>query len=339
MHELFHRLLHLRRFPVWARYAISTGVVLMALAVRQGMGDLAADTPFLLFVPAVIVNAVAFDRGSGIYSAALSTALVAWFGQLETGSAPASLGAIIPLLLFLAITIAIAVLIEALHRAFHALAVSHTTLTTAFGQLERAEREKDVLLRELSHRTQNHLQTVSSLLHLQANRVTDPGAHAALVASAGRVQVIGRLHGRLTRTDGHVHVDISAFIADLCDDLRNSLVGAATIELIVLAESAEIRLARAVPVGLIINELVINALKHAFPDGRKGVIEVRFTQRDERYRLSVTDDGVGTAAALGSAGLGRQLVRALTDQLDGRLDLDAPGSGTRCAISFPVVAD
>ena len=145
----------------------------------------------------------------------------------------------------------------------------------------------------------------------------------------------------MTRADGQILVDTSTFVAELCDDLRTSLLGGRSVRLVVEAESHQMRFARALPIGLIINELVTNAFKYAFPGDQDGTVDVRFARVGDRYELSVSDNGVGVGvvAGNGKSGLGRQLVQALSQQLQGSVVVDVPGSGTRSVVSFPVEAD
>jgi two-component sensor histidine kinase len=233
--------------------------------------------------------------------------------------------------LFLVVALANALLIEALHRRFCALKVAHRSLAQA-GQ------EKDVLLAELAHRVKNDLAILATLVQQQRRRVGDPVARAALAATAERVQVLARVHARLTRRDGGLWVDSRAFVAELCDELGAALVGGRPVTLRVEAESHPIALARAVSVGLIVNELVANALKHAFPGERAGTVLVRFVRVGDEFRLLVTDDGIGCSGTVTSGGLGQRLVQSLSRQLGGAIEAESSARGMAYTLRFPVAA-
>jgi two-component sensor histidine kinase len=320
LETLFQRTLASRELPIWARYAITT--VLVALAA---LGQLAGDFgryPFLLFFPAIILSGVVFDRGTSLFATLASAALAAYyFLPPQRSLAVAEAKDVVALALFIAIGIATSVLIEALHRAYE--------------RLDKTANDRAVLLRELSHRMRNDLAAFASLLSLQARAVQDPAGKAALVAAGDRIQVLARVHQRLAVQKGAAVSDSRQFITDLCSDLRSSLVGFRPVTISVAAESHPITLQRAVPLGLITNELLTNALKHAFPNGRPGRVEVEFQKRGADFCLVVRDDGVGLAGAVRGSGMGQELVRALAHGLGGRVSVSDAHPGLQIAILFP----
>jgi two-component sensor histidine kinase len=153
--------------------------------------------------------------------------------------------------------------------------------------------------------------------------------------------VLGRVHDRLTHGDGAAVVDLKTFLGDLCNDLRTSLAGLRPVAVRVELESHVRPMEQAVPLGLILNELLTNALKYAFPGEREGTISVRLERCGDELCLVVADDGVGLASTDGGgggapAGMGQRLVRSLTQQLGGRVSIDSrPGEGTRCTVHVP----
>jgi two-component sensor histidine kinase len=317
--NLFQRTLVPRELPLWARYSIIT--ILVALA---GQAQLAADFgryPFLLFFPVIFLSGVVFDRGTSLFATLLSAALAAYYFLPPHGLGVAEAKDLVALALFMAIGIATSVLIEALHRAYESL--------------DKTATDRAVLLRELSHRMRNDLAAFASLLSMQAKALQDPAGKAALLAAGDRIQVLARVHQRLAVQEGAAVLDSGQFIADLCSDLRSSLVGFRPVTISVSAESNPITLQRAVALGLIINELLTNALKHAFPDGRPGQVEVQFQRRSSEFHLIIRDDGVGLAGPVPGSGMGQELVRALAQGLGGRVSSEDAQPGLRMAITFP----
>lgn len=208
----------------------------------------------------------------------------------------------------------------------------------AKAQLEGALREKTGLLNEVHHRVKNNLQVVSSLLSLQL-RTAPAEVRAALSAAQGRVKAMALIHQLLYEGKDYAHIDLGIYIGRLVRLLRESLLAAnAGIALQVQTPDTpvELDLQRAVPCGLLINELVTNALKHAFPAGRGGTVVVelalRPTDAPGHVRLTVRDDGIGLPADLPldgrCASLGLQLVPLLAEQLGAHLQVERQPSVT-----------
>jgi two-component sensor histidine kinase len=321
-----------RAWPTWARYAATVMIVVATLMARLALDAWFPGSPFLLFFLAIILCSALFDHGAGMFSVLLSAALAKWFLIEPTGTFNVQRSEdIVGISVFIAIGLISAAVLEALHRVAHDLADANEMLVASEG-------EKDLLLQEASHRFKNELTMLSTMLRLQQRSMHDGAASSALGVTADRVLVLGRLHERLQRSDISAVVDTHAFISALCDDLKTA-IELRPIVLEVSAESHLLRQERAVPVGLIINELLTNALKYAFPDQRPGRVKVAFVREAQAYRLSVSDNGVGAAAARDTAGtgLGQRLVRAMAAQLGGSLEI-GPGSdavGTCVTVIFP----
>jgi len=201
--------------------------------------------------------------------------------------------------------------------------------------LRAADAQKAVLLADLNHRVKNHLQSVSGLLDVAARRAASlDEARAALEAGARRLGVLGRVYTRLQVGQDKTVVQAQRFLRELCDDLRTSLVGERPVAVRVECDAIDFDSSRAALVGLIVNELVQNALKHAFPDERAGTVHVTFRHDGDQYRLTVSDNGIGFGdeAARGS---GKRLVRALVQQLTGTIDRTGP-PGSFYTILFPI---
>lgn len=199
--------------------------------------------------------------------------------------------------------------------------------------------EKIMLLKEVHHRVKNNLQIVTSLLNLQARQIQNPEALAVLQDTQGRIRSMALIHESLYR-EGHLGwVDGNAYLTHLCAHL-NSAFGAATGRVRLRCQLAPVALGldQAVPCGLIVNELVSNAFKHAFPGERRGEIHVELNhESDARLALVVADDGVGLPPGLDleqSDTLGLQLVAGLAQQLGAVVDATAT-AGTMFRLVFP----
>lgn len=209
----------------------------------------------------------------------------------------------------------------------------------AQGRLRASVREKEALVKEVHHRVKNNLQIVSSLLHLQASQLADPGARAALRDSQARVRSMALVHEGVYRSGDLGRIDLTRHLGGLCADLmRAYTVDPERIQVSVRAAGTSIELDRAISCSLLVNELVANSLKHAFPDDRSGrvVVSVELL-RDGGLLLEVSDDGVGISPALNfreTKTLGLQLVCSLTAQVEGTIDLDRT-VGTTFRLTLP----
>ncbi len=211
----------------------------------------------------------------------------------------------------------------------------------AADELRRSLDEKVSLLKEVHHRVKNNLQVVASLLDLQACRTQAKDAQFALQETRNRVRSMALLHEVLYRSGNFASTNFSAYVSELCSQLLGSFgVSSDRVRLQNLASRIGMPLDQAVPCGLIISELVSNALKHAFPDERHGTITIEFFLSEPRMlTLRVSDDGIGLpqdANRSQARTLGLQLVANLADQLKGRFCIE-PGidSGVVSTIVFP----
>ena len=152
--------------------------------------------------------------------------------------------------------------------------------------------EREVLLREVNHRVGNSLQIIASLLHLQANSSTQEDVKAALTNAMGRVAAVAQVHRRLYTSHDLKSVLLNQYLESLLEDLRRSAEGNKMSRLTLSAEAIEIDPDRAVAIGIIVNELVMNAVKYAYPDGA-GPIHVEIKAQGDDLVLAISDDGVG----------------------------------------------
>ena len=316
--------------PVALRYVITVVLVALTVSAQMTWGSEAADrNPFLIFIPVIFVCGALLDRGNGFFATVLSAIACSYYFLYPRYSLSVVNSADqAALLLFVVIGFAISAVVEALHYGLVELAIEQETAHAAVG-------DRDLLLNELSHRTRNDFANVVTLLNLQA-RSANAEAKEALVSAAERVQTIARVHRRLELREGHVVVDTKSYIGELCADLRLSRLAMRPIAIDCYAESHSISLEKAVPLGLIVNESVTNAAKHAFPDQRQGSITVNFQRAGEAYKLVVADNGVGQGAASGQSGIGNRLMQMLAAQLGSKLEVEARSQGMAVVVTIPV---
>jgi two-component sensor histidine kinase len=213
------------------------------------------------------------------------------------------------------------------------LAIAHLFRASAKrAGAERAAKleERELMLRELNHRVNNNFAMVGSLLQLQASRAQEPGAKAALAGALNRVMSISQAHRNLYASGQDMgRVDMSVYLEDLCRNLSEALFLGEIVQLTCDAFPAMLERDRAVAIGLVVNELVTNAAKHAFIESANGRIDVSFQPAGAGYRLIVQDDGRGLPPDFHDRrnGLGRGLVEAFARQAGGSLNIaEGPGA-------------
>jgi two-component sensor histidine kinase len=206
-------------------------------------------------------------------------------------------------------------------------------------QLKASLREKEVLLQEVHHRVKNNLQVISSILNLQSQYIKDEHALRLFKESQSRIRSISLVHEKLYRSKDLVRIDFSEYVQEIATNLFH-LYGKdpAAISLKLDIHALSMHVNTAIPCGIIINELVSNALKYAFPGDRKGQIRIGLQElQDHQYILTVRDDGIGFPKDLEfrrTETLGMQLVVTLIDQLGGMIHLNN-GEGTTFTVRFP----
>ncbi len=205
-------------------------------------------------------------------------------------------------------------------------------------QVRASLREKEVLLKEIHHRVKNNLQIISSLLFLQSTYVTDDTTLEILAESQSRVKAIALIHEKLYRSEQFDKIDFAAYLNDLITELfRTYRVRDDTVTIHTDIEGVRLGIETALPCGLIINELVSNALKHAFPVPWTGEVWVELRPADgNQFVLTVRDNGIGLPECVDwqrTQSLGLQLVSDLTKQLGGTLAIEH-GAGTCVRVRF-----
>lgn len=314
--------------PRWMTQVLFGVVCAVAIGViRVALDWLAAGAaPFALVFPAILL-ATLFGRWlAGAVTAALTISYAyAFIYVAAVGTAPWLNVAVITLGAALTIVIA-----EMFRRA----------VRRAAAERDRQIADRDLFLAEVDHRMKNNFAIVGGLLDLQKRRATDPATVAALSAAQMRVDSIARAHRHLYR-DGAAEagtVEMRDYLADLCAALADALFLRGGIVLTCESEAAAVPRDRAVSIGLVVNELVTNAAKHAFPGRDLGHIRVSFAVRDGGWSVVVADDGVGLPAAGAvpkpGSGLGSRLTEAFARQAGGSITTDSDRTGTRVTLEL-----
>jgi two-component sensor histidine kinase len=206
-------------------------------------------------------------------------------------------------------------------------------------ELVVANRHKETLLQELHHRVKNNMQLISSLLRIRASTLNDPAALSALQDVEVRILAMAAVHERLYEPSSGGRIDLGAYLHGLTKDIVSSHAPVATsIAVECEAERIETSVDVSVPVGLLVSELVLNVVKHAFPVGAGGRLSIEVRHVDNQVHLSVRDNGRGLDSAVAEdAGshLGLHLVHTLADQLQGSASVFVE-DGTRWEVVFPL---
>ena len=207
---------------------------------------------------------------------------------------------------------------------------------------EELRRHNDMLLEEMRHRVANSLQIIASILLIKAKAVSSQETRFHLEDAHKRVLSVATVQQYLHMTDGVEQVEVCGYLEKLCEGLANSMVGEShPVKLDVICDTGMIPSAHAVSIGLIVTELVINALKYAFPDGKKdAVIIVGYEISGTDWNLSVSDNGVGKSdsATPTEGGLGTTIVDALAQQLGAKVKITNSTDGLRVAITHATFA-
>jgi len=207
-------------------------------------------------------------------------------------------------------------------------------------QISESLKEKEVLLREIHHRVKNNMQVISSLLSVQSQNIRDESVRGLFKESQNRIRSIALVHELLYRSDNLDQIEYGAYLKKMFIPLFESYsVDQRKVSMSIEAPSVMITIDKAVPCSLIMNELISNSLKHAFPGDRKGTISISFSLDSAKsgYTLDYGDDGVGLPPGLDITklnSLGMRLINGLTKQLGGTLEVSGNG-GTRYHITFP----
>lgn len=302
------------------RYGCSAILVAIFFVFQVDGSPYTGPNSFIYFIPPILLSAIIFDRGSGIVATVLSMTLVGL--RLDWSLGPAK--HVAALTLFAVVALFVVIVGESMRKALERLAEAHSEL--------------QVLLDEQGHRIKNDLAISSSLIALQARSQPDPAVQSALESAVTRLHVIARSydHLRVSAEEDQV-TDMQEYLTEVCWKLGETLRGIRPIAVIVNAESVLVDARKANRIGLLVNELVTNAMKYAFPNEMGGTISVRLGQGANGLKLVVEDDGVGFPSEP-HGGLGTRLTELLVQQLGGSITRKELDPGCQITINVPTEA-
>jgi two-component sensor histidine kinase len=314
--ERLLQLLPTRPQPLLIRYGAAALLVLIFFVFRLGIGQAAGEYSFILFVSPILLASILFDRGSGFVATVMSVLLIS--SQVNWEVDPVHhIGA---LTLFSVVSVFIVIVGEGMR--------------TAWEREIEAQAAAELLREEQDHRIKNELGIASSLIMLQARAQADPVVRNALDAAVSRLNVLAKSHDHLRMGTGDHATDMHEYLGELCKQLGDGLRGARPIAITVEADRVTAQSHKATRIGLIVNELVTNALKHAFPDDRAGTVHVKLESTESHLLLVVEDDGAGCPEDVKES-LGSRLTRLLVQELKGTVLRSAPPKGCRITITIP----
>ena len=208
-------------------------------------------------------------------------------------------------------------------------------VTRRTDDLRDALAAQTMLVHEVDHRVKNNMQMISALLSMQSNAISDPVAKATVNSMLQRVEAIGTVHRRLYQSKNVRAFDVADFIRDSAQDLIKS-TGREDIELVLDLEPVHVPAPQASPNALMLNELMTNALKHAFPLGRRGRLSIKTSRIEDYLHIAIADDGVGMAGSKNDSGFGTRLIKTLARQLQAEIRWMDGKPGTIVEVRAPL---
>jgi two-component system, sensor histidine kinase PdtaS len=208
--------------------------------------------------------------------------------------------------------------------------------------LKKSLHEKEILLKEVHHRVKNNLQVITSLLKLQSHHVTDPKLLYIIKETQNRIMAMSFAHQKLYQSKNFSEVDFCDYLKKIISQITHIFgTESKNIRIKVNCENAMLGIETIIPCGMLVNEIITNSVKHAFPGNKRGEIKVTFRKADgDKYRLTVSDNGVGIPGGVDIADaktLGLQLIETLAKQLEAKTELHGK-NGTEYRITFKPVA-
>jgi two-component sensor histidine kinase len=311
--------------PVVVRLGITLLIMVLSTLIQIGLFHFTGFNGFFLLLPGIFAAGILFDRGSGFFATLLALGVATYITYSVRPAALDSVSAFeqaTPIVLFGITGCAIAFVSEALRNTME--------------RLIKVEKTKEVLLREIDHRTKNNMMSISSLLRLQAQATSNNETKKALRSSANRIQVMANVHDHLSLSSPDRDVKMSRYLEELCERIEE-LAGELPVTLRCSIDDTVLPEKKALPLAFVANELITNSLKYAFPDNRHGFIDVDL-KTDGEVILTVSDNGVGRDQNA-KPGLGTRLVDTMVQQLDGTVVYEKASPGLSVTVRVPQGAE
>lgn len=321
-------------------YAIALAVSAVAIGVNLVGNGVFGDRPFIALYAAVVISAYVGGLGAGLLTLGVCTVSVSFLlFQPQFSFTVHTRTDIAGIILFVCASGFICWMLHSVRRAAETLRIERDLSRSLAEQLQRTVHQKELLVREVQHRVSNSLQLVSSFLVLQRRAVTSTDAQRDLEEASRRIHALAHIHRRLYAAGEEERVEFALYLKELCRDL----VDATAPHVVACAVDGPAGLwlsqDKVVPLAMIVNELVSNALEHGLVGRNDGRIAITLMRRgQDRVALTLSDNGFGLPAGFNLEivqSVGLNIVRALTAQIEGTLQLVGNG-GTTWELEFPV---
>jgi two-component system, sensor histidine kinase PdtaS len=310
-------LLFEHHLPVLVRYCIAAAIMFVCAVMQMALKMLTGYPGHFLLLPGVFISGLVFDRGTGVPAAALAIGVGAYLSYAgDVGSAYIAANGLF------AVTAA-------------GTAVVAEFLRSEMKRVMQADKAKALLLQEMAHRTKNNLAVLGAMIRLQAKNV-EPAVAIEFQATARRIQVMAEVYDQLSLKQDSRLVNMRYFLNNVVEKIFQSL-GAGPIAFEVVSEDVDLPNNQALAIGIIVNELVTNSLKYAFPDNRPGHVTVALSAA-EAIEVTVSDNGVGRDGEGDPSGLGSRIIMLLTQQLGGTLGYKKLQPGLCASLRAPRAA-
>jgi two-component system, sensor histidine kinase PdtaS len=319
-----------RKWPLSASVATTVAAVVAACLFQLPIEREVPGEPFLLFVLVIIASSFAFGASAGFVGVAVSTIFSILFFE-PVGSLALSHATDLIRIEFYALLASCAVIASA--RLGHMVIAASENADN----LQRLNESKTVLLRELAHGVANNFASVAAFLSVRSDNISDTQARSVLAEAVEQIRMMGQVHARLRAGDRQVSLGSQDFFENLCGELEGSVARGRQISIRCEADDVPLSAHRAISLGLIVNELVMNAVKYAFPGERTGRIRIVFeVLSDDQLRLCVEDNGVGfTPRQRRNVGLGQDLINGISHELGGGLEIKTSEKGSSFHLRIP----
>jgi len=323
----------IQRTSSWPRsiqFTWTAVAVLIALLIQLPLEVKPMGGPFTVFVICVFISTLLFGRRAGWMAVILSVFLSALFFEPLGSFKLVNIGDLAQIDLYALVAGVMVLMVDKIHHIILAQSAANDALVTE-------SRHKSLQLREVAHRVANNFTSLDALLRQRAMASNDPKIKFGFEQASELVHIVARLNTRLSMLDRRGIIDSETSLAYVCDDLE--ACAPANILVVCDAESHMLPLTWVISLGLVINELVTNSIKYAFPNNRDGTIRVAFSRNGNFLRLLVEDDGVGMAGKVTGTGMGFPLLQAFSENLKWTVEQRSDARGTSTSVLLPYDAE